>query len=317
MSIHLLSTITAAYLVPFQVTAASLLASRRASTPVTWHVFEPDMSPEDRAAIEAGFDGTAVAIAWHRYAQSQLADLPLSGRAAPGMYERIFAPDELPATLERVVYLDADLLVLDAIDALWRTDLTGSVIGAVQDAVIPFVSSPMGLRRHRALGLRPTAPYFNAGVLVMDLAAWRAHRVRERAFEYLRREARSINLADQDALNAVLHGRWARLADRWNVVGGLTGRGRLEPKGVEPDRLAAAARDPAIVHFSGHLKPWIYARLGSRWADAYADALREACPGYRVERSLTAATVSFYDRRLRTLLQPLERLAWRTTRYLR
>ncbi len=314
---HLLSTISAAYVVPFRVTAASLLARRRVLTPITWHVFEPDLSPEDRSAIEAGLDGTAVTITWHRYADDQLARLPLWGRAVPGMYERILAPDALPATLERVVYLDADLLFLDAVDALWNTDLSAFVVGAVQDAVVPFVSSPMGLRRYRALGFARTDPYFNAGVLVIDLAAWRARRVRERALEYVRTHARAINLADQDALNAVLHGLWFSLPDRWNVVGGLTGRGRLEPRGVDPARLAAAARDPAIIHFSGHLKPWIYPDLGSRWAVAYETALGDACPAHHVERSLTTAAVSFYDRRLRIWLQPLERLAWRTSRYLR
>jgi len=201
-------------------------------------------------------------------------------------------------------------------DILWNTDLRGGIIAAVQDAVIPRVSSPMGLRRFRELGCRPEEPYFNAGVLVVDLQAWRSQEVGQRAIEYLGRYSRSINLADQDALNAVLHDRWTQLEDRWNVLGGLAGRRHLEPKGIPYARMAAAARDPAIIHFAGHLKPWLYDRLGSRWAGDYRQALLEVYPDHRFDRSLQAVSIAFYDRRLRALLYPLEHLAWRATRYL-
>jgi lipopolysaccharide biosynthesis glycosyltransferase len=315
VSIHLFSTINTAFVVPFRVTAHSLRRSRPATTPVTWHVFEPDLSAEDKAAIEAGLDGSAIDIVWYRYAKDPLARLPLWGRAVPGMYERVLAPDALPDTLERAIYLDADLLVLDAVDVLWQVDLGGLIIGAVQDAVIPRVSSPLGLRRYRELGCRAEDPYFNAGVLVIDLEAWKRQHIGQRALEYLERYERSVNLTDQDALNAVLHNRWKPLEDRWNVVAGLAGRPRLEPRGIEPSRMAAAARDPAIVHFYGYLKPWVYDRLGSRWANAYRQALLEVYPDYRFGRSMKSLCLSLYDRRLRTVMHPLEQLAWRATRH--
>jgi lipopolysaccharide biosynthesis glycosyltransferase len=316
MRIHLFSTINSAFVVPFRVTAHSLRRSRAARTPVTWHVFEPDLSPDDKAAIESGLDGSSIDIVWHHYAKDSLARLPLWGRAVPSMYERLLAPDALPDTLERAIYLDGDLLVLDAVDVLWTTDLDGLIIGAVQDAVIPRVSSPLGLRHYRELGCRPEDPYFNAGVLVVDLEAWRRQQVGPKALQYLQRYERSINLADQDALNAVLHNRWKPLEDRWNVVGGLAGRPRLGPNGIEASRMAAAVRDPAIVHFSGYLKPWVYDPLGSRWARAYRQTLFEVYPGYRFEHSVKSLCLTFYDRRLRTVLYPLERLAWRATRHM-
>ncbi|MEQ1757187.1 MAG: glycosyltransferase family 8 protein [Vicinamibacterales bacterium] len=315
--IHLLSTINSAYLVPFRVAAQSLASCRALTTPITWHVFEHDLSTEDKAIVEAQCARSAIDIAWYRSTFELLTDLPVSGRSEVSMYVRLVALDRLPSSLTRVIYLDGDLLFLDAIDDLWNTDISGSVVGAVQDAVIPWVSSPMGLRRHRELGYRPTDPYFNAGVLVVDLDAWKSGRVEEKAIAYLQRHQRAVNMADQDALNAVLRGRWTRLADRWNIIGGAAGRAHFRPRGVEQARITAAVDDPAIIHFAGYLKPWLYSGLGSLWARAYADCLTQVCPDHTFERSARARVTSFYDRSLRTYLYPLERLAWRASHYRR
>ena len=80
--------------------------------------------------------------------------------------------------------------------------------------------------------------------------------------------------------------------------------------------MAAAVLDPAIVHFSGYLKPWVYDRLGSRWASAYREVLLEVYPDYRFRRSAKSSCLSFYDRRLRTVLHPLEQLTWRAMRHM-
>jgi lipopolysaccharide biosynthesis glycosyltransferase len=246
-----------------------------------------------------------------------LAGLPTWGRAIVGMYQRMFVADVLPEAINRIIYLDGDLLFLDAIETLWNTDISGAIIGAVQDAVIPYVSSPLGLRRYRELGFQRTAPYFNAGVFIVDLDAWREYRVGEKAIDYLYRYRRSINLADQDVLNAVLHARWKRLPDRWNIIGGAAGRPHFRPRGILASRMTAALRKPAIIHFAGYLKPWLYRGLGSRWSDAYTTALFEVFPEHRYERSVNALSIAFYDRHLRTYIYPLERLAWRTSRHLR
>jgi hypothetical protein len=102
MRIHLFSTINSAFVVPFRVTAHSLRRSRTATTPITWHVFEPDLSGEDKSAIESGLDGSAIDIVWHRYAKDSLARLPLWGRAVPGMYELSLIHNLTLPTTERV-----------------------------------------------------------------------------------------------------------------------------------------------------------------------------------------------------------------------
>ena len=52
------------------------------------------------------------------------------GRGVPKMYQRLVAPDLLPTDVERVLYLDGDLLIRDQLDEIWETPLDGAIIAA-------------------------------------------------------------------------------------------------------------------------------------------------------------------------------------------
>ena len=311
MCIHLLSTIDVAYVVPFRVTAHSLVSKKDTNTPLCWHLCERGLSTRNRAEIESSMTSANVRVAWHDLAASKTAGLPVRGRAVAKMYERLLVPGLLADEVERFIYLDGDLLVLDRIENLWGVDLGGSIIGAVQDLAIPLVSSPLGLSRFEDLGFERDEPYFNAGVYIVDVEAWQKNRISARAVEYLDKYRQYVNLLDQDALNAVLSNRWKPLDYRWNLTAGLAARDHFEPRGVDLEQLDRAVADPGILHFSGYLKPWIFPQLGSRWARLYESTLREVLPEHRFDESIKAHLVSHYDRRLRTRLYPLERALWR------
>jgi hypothetical protein len=70
--IHLLSTIDATFVVPFRVMVHSLRRYRRSATPITWHIFETDMSPEDKTAILAQLEGSAIDVRWYRHADERV-----------------------------------------------------------------------------------------------------------------------------------------------------------------------------------------------------------------------------------------------------
>ena len=110
-------------------------------------------------------------------------------------------------------------------------------------------------RRHRrALGLDLATPYFNAGLMVVDRAAWRAAELGERAARALRDEPRTFPFMEQDALNATLAGGFAPLSPRCNFMGDF----------FLLDLEAAIA--PIVLHFVNRPKPWEYARLARRGA---------------------------------------------------
>lgn len=165
----------------------------------------------------------------------------------PAAFFRYLAPDLVGESL-RCVYLDVDVVVRRDPTPLHDQDLDGSMIGAVRSRVAPYFASPGGVQRWRDAGVPSTAPYFNSGVLVMDLERWRARDVTRRLTEYLEQYGSDAYLADQEALNVAVVGDWFELDRTWNYITHVAESFLQEP-GIEPD-------DPAIVHFAGRAKPW-------------------------------------------------------------
>lgn len=163
------------------------------------------------------------------------------------------AIEEVLPTAQRAIYLDADTLVRSSLADLWSTDLEGHPVGAVQDAVVPLVSSPEGLN-WRDLRIEPEREYFNSGVLLIDIGQWRHLGIRDKALAAMTRS--DIRWGDQCALNIALEGNWKPLDSVWNTQAG---------------HLFAPAQDafttatpiggtgaPKIVHFNS-------SRLGRPW----------------------------------------------------
>src|ERR1700754_1405959 len=98
--------------------------------------------------------------------------------------------------------MDVDTLVLGDLGELFTLDLGGRVLAAAIEPSDPTLGSPRGLEHHAEVGLPPDLPYFNAGVLVIDLDRWRADEVGVRAVEHVRRWA--PDRMDQDALNVAV-----------------------------------------------------------------------------------------------------------------
>ena len=113
-----------------------------------------------------------------------------TGRFDVSTMGRLFAADLLPAGVRRVLYLDCDTVVLKPLRRLWETKLslsgaagkektagTGFVMAAVQE---PTIYSEV----KEYLDLGKEEPYFNAGVLLIDLKQWRKEDLTRKVLEY-------------------------------------------------------------------------------------------------------------------------------------
>jgi hypothetical protein len=95
-------------------------------------------------------------------------------------FARLLAPSIL-ADVDRVLYLDSDVLVTGDIVELWRCDLGGLPLGAVRDPL--FVYLGQDVRNCRQFGISPLHHYFGTGVMLMDLRQWRNEDVEPRLLE--------------------------------------------------------------------------------------------------------------------------------------
>lgn len=208
-------------------------------------------------------------------------------------YGRLWVDDFYDESVERVLYLDADIIVRDKLDFLFQLDLDGYAIGACQAMALAHFKDELGLDWRR-LNLDPWTPYINSGVLVFDLQKYREQRIRDRCIDFIRENKEYLNLADQDALNFVLLGKFKRLPPRWNQES--VSRTRELPvnyKIYTEQEIDDLVDNPAIIHFNGSTKPW-----SGRSNDPYArdwlalrDEIVDFSRGVRVQIPTTSRLI--------------------------
>ncbi|MCQ2173669.1 MAG: glycosyltransferase family 8 protein [Bacteroidales bacterium] len=174
-------------------------------------------------------------------------------------YGRLFVASMLPKDVDRVLYLDCDMIVTQPLNDLWNYDLKGNVIAAVQDAVPD--------RFKYAVGLRSEDRYFNAGLLLIDLKKWRETDCERKCLDFIRERQGRVFHHDQGVLNGVFRNSLACLPLKFNVmtVQYIFNRRKIMKYFCEhtdyyaAEEIDEAKQNPAILHFtpSFTVRPWV------------------------------------------------------------
>lgn len=242
------------YAMPTAACIRSVIDSRAPGDTLHVAVLGSDLSEQTRARLLRSWRAARCATTFVPVDLTRFAGLPIrsavGATVTTGVYTRLLVGDLLPSDWQRVVYLDSDTITRHSLADLWNTNLDGDILGAVRDDYVPTISSPYGLPTWRQLGLDPDLPYFNSGVMLIDLNAWRRDNIGSRTLRYLTEHRDDIRLFDQDALNAVAAGRWSELDTVWNVTGFWRKQHR------RTGRHSGILDDARIRHFAGYGKPW-------------------------------------------------------------
>ena len=154
-------------------------------------------------------------------------------------YYRLFIASLFPQ-YEKIVYLDCDLVVLGDIAALYHTELGENILGVVADAHVRNTPAFKAYAEN-AIGVAPDA-YFNAGVLLINLTAFRQHKIKEKCIRLMTAYDFDLLDPDQAYLNFLCRDKKRLLASSWNSV----------PTSVPCDG------EKNIVHYALYKKPWQY-----------------------------------------------------------
>ena len=159
---------------------------------------------------------------------------------------------QLRPSLDRVLYLDCDTLIIDSLVDLWNVELGNNLIAAVPNVVDSRIAT-----RHHALGVPADQTYINSGVLLMNLRAMREEKCTEQILAHAREHGTRLIWVDQDSINKVLGVRCRKLSARWNCQNSLF-YWRSAKDVFGEDELQAAISNPAVIHFEGPgiAKPW-------------------------------------------------------------
>ncbi len=180
-------------------------------------------------------------------------NIPVFGHISLATYFRIFLARILPKDIDKVLFLDSDLLVRKKIRPLWEVDIKDYSHAA---------SINPGLKDH-FLDIYPQARnplYFNAGVLLINLNFWRDNNVLSNACNTINNYSGRLKWWDQDVLNILLNTNWLRIGLTWNATPKAFSEKLLPEELMDEEDLKSIIEDPAIVHYAGagSIKPWHY-----------------------------------------------------------
>ena len=223
------------------------LFAHSTSSPLQVHVMVPP-GFTSRTRLDETLGANAGRLTYHVLADQAVVGLTKREDLTAATYYRLLMGDVLPPDMQRVIYLDCDLMLRGDIAELWHFPLGDAIVAAVPDP---------GFTLHHVLGLSKDAPYFNAGVLLIDLMRWRSEAIGEKALAFATRHPDRLTYDDQCALNWVLDGCWATLDSVWNLQARMLGEvADGEIRYYNP--LPPVAADARILHFNAPGRPWHY-----------------------------------------------------------
>ena len=274
------------YYMPALVLLKSLLVNNQWCREIRIYVLYSDLKPGEirRFSQVAEESGIAKAI-FLPVETDTFQDAPLHLKwISRETYYRLLAQEMLPESVERVLYLDVDMIVRGSLEEFDHQDFAGKLLVACNRYGLGGTDP----KRLEQLTLPRDTIYFNAGTLLYDLAGQRQQIDPNILYEYPVLFYQQLKYGDQDVLNAVFYGL-TKFADWrvYNCFDSNTTRQRQE------DRVRRSCK---IFHYNGRGKPWTerywgrmawlfwdYAQLLPEYAGQY-EALKEKHARFRNQR---------------------------------
>lgn len=219
-------------------------------------------------------------------------------------YFRIVAIDLLPEELDRILYLDVDMIIKKPLDDLYRMDFEGKAAVVCQDIYGYIYGASQ--ESERRLGLSHSDRYFNAGVMLLNLLAFREQQLAKKTLDFIYSHESILKWEDQDALNVVLEGNLKFVP--WHLYDCVPAlmicrSEDIASRIIRPiyrDEIAAVNDNPEIfldmtqaiydeahvIHYLGETKPDRAGRTSAGCYDIFDQAFLEAKRRYMPEEKL-------------------------------
>lgn len=275
--LHVAFCVTESYMDFCAITLASLCDNNPESA-VTAHLLTEDVTPESAALLETRCARWGAKVCVYNVAQliAPFAAVYHNPKFHISTNYRLYMADVLPATLDRVLYVDCDMIVRRSLRELYDTPFDGNALLVSPDNPSYDPGNPPRKVQHM---LRER--YFNAGMLVVNLAYWRTADIAARCLALYTEAPQDYPFPDQDLLNVLLRDKVKYVSISYNCQTYLFNPTYYaKPNKPRPDK--ALLSDPHIVHFMCRRKAWAPRTLHTYHED-YFKYSQMAC-GRRVIR---------------------------------
>jgi|GEM_PF-87630 len=205
---------------------------------IAFHIVAHDLSNDSKEKFKILAKDNNINIYIYEIDSSFFKDFPTQFSWPTATYFRFLLPIILN-NIERLLYIDADVICLGKIREIFNINLENHIIGAISESEIA------NKERNKILGLNNHI-YFNAGVLLIDIKKWNEFNVLDKAIEILNKYRNILTCLDQDMLNMVLTNHIKYLDKKFNWLNWWN------YKDVENINI----NNIVLMHFTAHPKPW-------------------------------------------------------------
>ena len=174
-------------------------------------------------------------------------------------YARLFIGSMLGTDVDRILYLDCDMLILESLYDLWNSDMQGNTIAAVQDTI--------GDSTKKSVGVIESRKYFNAGMLLIDLDRWRYLEMEKKCLQFIDEKKGNVTHHDQGVLNGIVNGKFKRLPLEYNLmtihyiwpINKIIKYYGESSQFYSEKEISLAKENPIIIHFTPSFttRPWV------------------------------------------------------------
>jgi lipopolysaccharide biosynthesis glycosyltransferase len=260
---NILVTIDSNYVLPLKVMLNSLFINNP-QVSFDIYIIHSDLSNEVLEDLNRQSSRHGAKILPVFIGSSVFSAAPVFKHFTKAMYYRLLAFKLLPESLDKVLYLDPDILVINPIDRLYNIDLTGCLFAAASHTMLTPLTKQINKLR---LKTGETQDYYNSGVLLMNLELLRSTVNVDEIFKYAEEHRMELLLPDQDILNGMFGKHILSLDDSlYNYDARKGNTYYISSLGVKD--LDWVLKNTVILHFCGKQKPWQKGYI-SRFAALY------------------------------------------------
>lgn len=216
------------------------------------YVLHRDLEEKDLEIMNNNLDLKRFEIHLIHIPEKEIHKFPVYEKRYPvEVYFRIFASNYLPQDLDRILYLDADTIVINPLKELYETDFEENYYIAAT-----HVKKVLHKLNEIRLNIKEDEPYINTGVLLINLKALRTILIEKEIKEFIEKNEKKLLLPDQDILVSIL-GNKIKLVDslKYNL-----GERTLNTYNINHPKnqigLRWICRNTVIIHYFGRNKPW-------------------------------------------------------------
>ena len=229
------------YVLPTKVMLKSLIENQTES--LTIYVFYSSLSQKSIDSIRKLEDSGKASFCFMKVDDSFLEGFSIPWRFSKETYYRLFAHRLFPEEVERVLWLDGDMIINGSLSAFYNQEFREKLFVAVEN-----FNEKLNEEKKIVLQMPLDSKYANTGVILFNLREMRDRLIDQKIMQYIIENQDILLLADQDVFNGFLH-QHLQVVDssyRYNYFHNR----------VTNENKAKIYSKVYIIHYCGNDKPW-------------------------------------------------------------